>query len=373
MKKNLMLFVVQICFSLIIFKAYSQQGHWDSLITKNQVRGRSECGMAASNGKLYLIGGDGASSVEVFDPAELTWSKKSAPPVGMNHFEAVSFNNNIYVLEAFESGGFPNQTNLSNVYIYNTRTDSWHTGSGLVPERRRAAAGAVEYHGKLYLVNGIQHGHSSGTTNMFDVYDPETDRWSLLPDAPHIRDHCEAAVVGDKLYVAGGRNTSYRDPNNIITFFSQTVLDVDCYDFKSGTWSTLSAKLPLGSGGGSMVNLNGILYYFGGERATQAERNAPRKNTFYLDPVNSTRWVESDSLKLARNGMSAAVLNNKIYAFGGTGSGGPMPNGPAGGPPPGMAMNQPNDSLRMRPPQGGGPERQQAFSPLEVFTVNNLQ
>ena len=43
--------------------------------------------------------------------------------------------------------------------------------------------------------------------------------------------------------------------------------------------------LPKGSGGGALVNLNNVLYYMGGERATDTERNAPRKNTFYLDPT----------------------------------------------------------------------------------------
>jgi N-acetylneuraminic acid mutarotase len=348
-----------IIFLIISAKTFAQQGQWDSVTTHNAVNGRSECGMAASNGKLYLIGGDGMNAVEVFDPNTQVWTKKTAPPVPMNHFEAVAFNNHIYVLEAFEGGQFPNQPNLANVYIYDTQTDSWHTGSGLTPERRRAAAGAALYNGKLYLVDGIKHGHSSGTTNIFDVYDPATDQWTALPDAPHIRDHCEAAVVDNKLYVAGGRNTSFRDPNNKITFFSQTVLEVDCYDFISGKWSTLTAKLPMGTGGGSMVNLNGSLYYMGGERATETERNTSRKNTFYLNMAIPEKWVETDSLKLPRNGMSATVLNNKIYAFGGTG-------GP-GGPPPGLPANQQTkDPVPMRPPPGGTPPKQD-ISPLEVF------
>jgi N-acetylneuraminic acid mutarotase len=364
MKKMAVFSRLQMLLMVFSVNAFSQQGHWNTLITKNQVNGRSECGMAALDGKLYLIGGDGMNPVEVFDPKTLGWSKKSAPPVAMNHFAAVDLKNKIYVLEAFEGGSFPNQPNLSHVYIYDARTDSWSAGTGLAPERTRAAAGTAGYHGKLYLVNGIQHGHSSGTSNMFDVYDPEKDQWSALPDAPHIRDHCEAAVVGDKLYVAGGRNTSFRDPNHVITFFSQTVLDVDCFDFKSGHWTTLSAKLPLGTGGGSMVNLKGILYYMGGERATATERNAPRKNTFYLDPTHLEKWVETDSLNLARNGMSAAVIDDKIYAFGGAGGNGPMPAGPT----PGMPMNQSKDSSNMRTPPG--PPPQQGPSPLEVFTLN---
>lgn len=233
-------------------------------------------------------------------------------------------------------------------------------------ERRRAAAAAAGYKGKLYLVAGIKHGHSSGTNNLFDCYDPETKTWTSLPDAPHIRDHCFASVVKDKLYVVGGRNTSYRDPENKIPFFAKTVLDVDVFDFTSGKWSTLPARLPLGSGGGNLVNLNNVLYYMGGERATETERNAPRKNTFFLDPSASDKWTQTDSLHYTRNGVAAAVLNNKIYAVGGSGG------GPGGPPPDRQPLTQSgNRSIPGFAPQGKRPSLQVQNRPieLEVFSL----
>ena len=320
--------------SLLAFFAFasihSGGGHWKVLNGKHDIAGRSECGMAAVNGKLYLMGGDD-TAVESFDPATLTWTKKAKSPVAMNHIQPVAFQNKVYVLEAFSEGGFPNQKSMANVMIYDTEKDSWKKGGVMPEDRRRAAAGAAEYHGKLYLVAGIQHGHSSGTNAMFDVYDPKTDRWTALADAPHIRDHCAAAVIQDKLYAVGGRNTSYHEADNFMAFMSHTVLEVDYYDFKTGKWSTLSAKLPLGSGGGSMVNMNDKLYYIGGERATETEQNRPRKSSFCFDPAAPDHWTETDSLNTGRNGMSAAVIKDKIYVFGGAGS--PPPNGMPGGPP----------------------------------------
>jgi len=113
---------------------------------------------------------------------------------------------------------------MANVYSYDIRNNIWEKGGEIPAVRRRAGAAAVEYGGKLYLIAGIIHGHQSGTNNMFDCYDPETKTWTILKDAPHIRDHCFAAVIKDKLYVVGGRNTSYRDPENKIPFFAKTVL-----------------------------------------------------------------------------------------------------------------------------------------------------
>ncbi|MFT3933824.1 MAG: kelch repeat-containing protein [Chitinophagaceae bacterium] len=265
-------------------------GKWTIVQTKNPMPNRGECGMAASNGKLYLLGG-GALPTGVYDPANLSWTMHAKAPVNMNHFQPVSFQNKIYVLSAFTDGVYPDQPNLKSVYIYDTEKDSWTTGGALSSDRNRAAAGAALHNGKIYLVAGIQHGHSSGTCAMFDEYDPVTGKWTALPDAPHIRDHCSAAVINDKLYVAGGRNTSYHEPQNFMSFFKKTVLEVDCYDFKSGQWATLAAKLPLGSGGGFMVNLEDKLYYMGGERATETEPNSPRDNVFWLDSLRQ-RWME---------------------------------------------------------------------------------
>jgi N-acetylneuraminic acid mutarotase len=283
----------------------------------------------------------------------------------MHHFQAVVYNNKVYILDAFSEGVFPDQIPMSNVYSYDTQKNTWEKGGEIPSGRRRAGAGAAEYKGKLYLVAGIKHGHSSGTNKLFDCYDPETKTWTALPDAPHIRDHCFATVIKDKLYVVGGRNTSFRDPENKVQFFAKTVLDVDVYDFSSGKWSTLPARLPLGSGGGNLVNLNNVLFYMGGERATETERNAPRKNTFFLDPAAPNQWVETDSLNFARNGMAAAVLNNKIYAAGGSGG--------QGGPPPANQANPLNQSGNQQMPLKGnrppsGPRQNHAVD-LEVFIL----
>jgi N-acetylneuraminic acid mutarotase len=346
----------------------AQGGKWEIVKTNNTATNCSECGFAAVNDKIYLIGGDGRTPkpVECFNPKTLTWTMLGHTPVIMHHFQAVPYKNKIYVLDAFSSGGFPDQVPMANVYSFDTKTNTWEKGGEIPADRRRAGAAAVEYKGKLYLIAGITHGHSSGTNSMFDCYDPVTKTWTSLPDAPHIRDHCFGAVIKDKLYIVGGRNTSFRDPENKIPFFAKTMLDVDVFDFASGKWSTLSARLPKGSGGGALVNLNNVLYYMGGERATDTERNAPRKNTFYFDPANSSQWIETDSLNFARNGTAAAVYNNKIYLAGG--SGGPPPAmNPNGNPP----SNPPG---QMPPPQGNRPPNspeQNRPVDLEVFTVNH--
>lgn len=351
----------------------AQSGKWQIVETADGVADRSECGVAAVNGMIYLMGGGGpAMRVQMLNPVTKTWQQKAMAPV-MHHFQAVPLNNKIYVLDAFSDGEYPNQTPMANIYWYDTQKDAWQKGNGLADWRKRAAAGAAAYKGKLYLVAGITHGHQSGTNNMFDVYDPATGHWDSLPPAPHSRDHVMAAVVKDKLYVVGGRNTSFRNPSGKLNFYSQVFLETDCYDFKTGKWITLPYKLPMGSGGGALVNLNDKLYYMGGERATSTEQNAPRKNVYYFDPSKIEGWLAVANLNEARNGTGAAVLNNKIYLAGGSGGvmGAPGGTSPGGGqmpgsPPGGFNLN--DTTHRPTPPGGGSVGGNKIV--VEVFSID---
>jgi N-acetylneuraminic acid mutarotase len=319
MRKWILALPVALAFALMAYKTIN--GQWALVPSTNTPAGRSECGLAAANGKLYLIGGDAdAMPVAIFDPSTSTWTGGAIAPAMMHHFQPVTLGDKIYVLDAFSDRNYPNQIPLANTYSYDTKADKWQQLAGLPEGRRRAGAGAAVYKGKLYLVGGILHGHNSGTNGMLDVYDPTINAWSALPDAPHVRDHSMAVVVKDKLYAVGGRNTSMHDANNFMSFFDKVVLDVDCYDFKSRKWNTLQAKLPSGTGGGTCVNLDNKIYYIGGERATATEPNGPKKDLFYIDPEKDKKWTVGPSLNKARNGVGGAVLGNAIYIAGGAGN-----------------------------------------------------
>ncbi|MDB5159419.1 MAG: hypothetical protein JWR50_4126 [Mucilaginibacter sp.] len=316
MKKWLIVLPVLFLVTVAFYKP--ADGKWELVASTNTPPSRNECGFASVNGKIYLVGGDApAQPVEIYDPATSAWKQGAIAPSIMHHFQAVGLGDRVYVLDAFSDRNYPNQVPLANAYAYDTKNDSWQQLAGLPENRRRGGAGAAGYNGKLYLVCGILHGHHDGTNGLFDEYDPKTDAWKSMPDAPHIRDHSMAVVVKDKLYAIGGRNTSLHDPNNFMSFFDKVVLDVDCYDFKTGKWSTLAAKLPMGTGGGNCVNLDDKIYYIGGERATATTPNGPQKDVFYIDPETDKEWKTAPSLNKARNGVGAAVYNHQIYIAGG--------------------------------------------------------
>jgi N-acetylneuraminic acid mutarotase len=294
------------------FSSVQAVGDWSLLDCTGKPTGRHETAFVEVDGMFYLIGGREAQGrIDRLDPANLSWSSMKARSPLIHHFQPVVLDGKIWMVGAM-TGKFPAEPPMERIHIYDPKADQWTEGS-LMPEgRRRGSAGTVIYDGKIYMACGIKLGHISGTNAMFDVYDPQTDTWSQLPDAPHVRDHFHAVVLDDKLYCIGGRNTSMHEKGNPQSFSKAIVYEIDVYDFKTGKWTTLATRNPLGSAAGGTAVLNGKIVYFGGEDAEVA-----RNETWILDPKTGD-WTRAGNLKQGRHGSQAIVYNNCIYIAAGS-------------------------------------------------------
>jgi N-acetylneuraminic acid mutarotase len=212
------------------------------------------------------------------------------------------------------TGNYPEEPPMPFIQIYDPVQDKWMKGGKIPAKRQRGSAGTAVYKNKIYMVCGITLGHTSGTNNWFDEYDPATDTWKVLPDAPHRRDHFHAVVLDDKLYCLGGRNSSYHEPDNFTAFFGAVVREIDCYDFKKGTWSTLEAKLPVGSAAGGTAVLDDRILYFGGETAA---KGPALERTWLFDPGTET-WTEAAGMNIGRHGSQALVYGDRVYIAAGS-------------------------------------------------------
>jgi N-acetylneuraminic acid mutarotase len=170
----------------------------------------------------------------------------------------------------------------------------------------------VVYNRKIYIVSGITDGHWSGGVQWFDEYDPALNSWKNLPDAPRSRDHFHAAVINNKLYLAGGRRSSAAT-NQV---FELTVPEVDVYDFVSGKWETLPQEnnIPTPRGGTTTAVLGVNLIIIGGENAEPKAL----KHIEALDIRNNT-WRSLTGLQQGRHGTQAVVKNNAIFIASGAG------------------------------------------------------
>ena len=277
---------------------------------------RHENGYVEIDGKFYLVGGRGDHSIQVYNPADSSWEFKAEPPnsISLHHFQAAAIGDTLYIVASYR-GDFPDETAVENIYKYDVPSDTWVTGSVIPFSRRRAAAGVAAYNGKLYVVCGSTGGHgaSSSRNALFDEYDPLTDTWTTLPDAPRARDHVQVAVVNDKLYVAGGRNGQLPD----------TVLEVDVYDFTTGQWSTLptSSNFPVPRSGASTLAVGKYVVVLGGESITQVDAHT---EVHALD-TETNDWIELSGLNVGRHGTQAVFFDEKIYVVAGAGERGGSP------------------------------------------------
>ena len=90
-----------------------------------------------------------------------------------------------------------------------------------------------------------------GVVGTNEVYDPATDSWTSLAPMPTPREHLAAAVIGDRVFVAGGRA-----PANFAT--------LEAYSPATNTWQRLT-DMPTARGGLGAAASGGKLYVFGGE------------------------------------------------------------------------------------------------------------
>ena len=258
--------------------------------------------------KYYVLGGvnNATTPVYIYDPGTNLWSTGSNHIQYIHHFQAVKIDKKIYVVCAYQ-GAFPNDSNVDNVYVYDTEIDSWSQSHSIPVARRRGAAATAVYNGKIYVVGGNDGGHntSSNTVAWFDEYNPTTGTWTQLTDAPTERDHAKAVVVGDKLYIIGGRDSS-ADP-----WYSALISSVDVYDFNTSTWTTLANDLPTPRSGIQVALFKNGIFVMGGDDGSNA------LDTVEVLDTRDDTWSTYPSLEQARHGGEAFVNNESVVLMGG--------------------------------------------------------
>ena len=266
---------------------------------------RHEAGMLAIENKLYLMGGRGNKPVSVYDAENNNWINKAAPPIELHHFQPVNIDGKAYVVGAM-TGGYPNEDNVANIYIYDPKSDQWSIGDSIPDDRRRGGAGAVLHNGKIYIVGGNTRGHNGGAVNWLDEYNPATGQWRTLPSAPTTRDHLEVAIVNNKLVVAGGRQST--QPH----VFQNTVADVDVFDFDTNSWNA-AASIPTPRAGTMTVAVGEEVIVIGGE----VHSNNQALTDVQAYNVRNNAWRNLKPLLQGRHSGGAAIIDGAIHVVSG--------------------------------------------------------
>jgi len=256
---------------------------------------RHESGSVVFNNRLYAMGGRQFKPIEYFDPDTNKWVQLATPPWEINHFQPVKFGEKIYVIGAFECC-YPQEDIHAN------------QGPAIPANRLRGSAGAAVYNNKIYLLGGNTLGHSGGAVAWFDEFDPATNSWKTLADAPNARDHFFAAVVGNKLVAASGRKSALPNP------FTNTVSAVDVYDFSSGQWSTGGSVIPTNRAGAMVVPFGDEVIYAGGENDISANANSEVEA---FNPSTGV-WRALQPLMVGMHTGVAGILGNELHIVSGS-------------------------------------------------------
>lgn len=274
---------------------------------------RHEGSFVQAGHEFYLMGGrESSTTIDIYDIENDSWrSLTDINPYSFNHFQAVYYQGLIWVIGAFDTNDFPNETPASNIWMFDPVNEIWIEGPEIPENRRRGSAGLVEYRGKFYIVGGNTDGHDGGYVNYFDSYDPETGEWTVLDDAPRARDHFFAATIGNKLYAVSGRQSGGDEGT-----FAPVLPEVDVYDFNAQTWSTLpdSLDLPTPRAAAVVNNYLGKLIVAGGEVATNS---LALSTTEMFDPLSQS-WETLDSLNFGRHGTQGIVSGKGLYVVAGS-------------------------------------------------------
>ena len=288
---------------------------WGEVTTNGQPTARHEAAFVRVGDKGYLLGGRGILPVNIYDFATNTWTAGDTSPVEIHHFQPVVYQDEIYLMGAM-TGGYPGETPLPEIHIYSPADNAWRTGATIPEGRRRGGAGAVLHDGLIYMVCGIQDGHRGGHVPWLDAYNPETDEWAQLPDAPRSRDHFQAVAYDNKLYALAGRTTvAATNP------FANTIGEVDVYDLATKTWSTLSDTLPTHRAGNAAMVLDHDILVVGGESTAH---KVAHNEVEALSPATG-KWRTIAPLSRGRHGTGIVQHGGQLIMASGCGNRGGSP------------------------------------------------
>jgi N-acetylneuraminic acid mutarotase len=279
-------------------------------------------GSAAAVGPLiYTFGGSAPGNLRtvlVFDTRGDRWSRPTSLPAGLNHAQAVKHEGDVYLAGGYLEG---NEA-TSDFWRYDPGANEW---TRLPPmDLPRGAAGAAASGGRLYVADGAPRtfgvDEPPAPFTRLEIYDFETESWSAGPDAPFAVHHVNAAALGGKVYLAGGR---VDEEASSASFFR--------YDPATERWEVLP-DLPLGPTSSSgLVAAGGRIVVIGGDDELGWEDGGGwvTPTAWAYDPA-ANRWQRLPDLATERHALGAAVAGGRIYAIGGGPCPGLRPTGPVG-------------------------------------------
>ncbi len=231
-----------------------------------------------------------------FDPRTGRFTELAPLPVGLSHIGFVTYGGSIYAVGGHGTllwGAAPKD----GFYRYTPGRDRWVRLPSMPTPRGAGAAAVVG--DRLYVAGGMAAGVPLRVVEAFDF---GTGRWERVADLPAAREHIAGVSLGGRFYVVGGRNRQ-----------TDALPDLTRYDPSTDSWERL-ADMPVRAGGGEAQPYDGALLAIGGgdDRGETVTGAVQR-----FDPASDS-WTELADMRTPRHGFGSAVLGDTVYTFGGS-------------------------------------------------------
>jgi hypothetical protein len=278
-------------------------------------RRRDEVRAVAAGGAIYLAGGIEAitdyrapserageriavaslDDFRRFDPATGTYTELPALPARLNHLGLEAYDGDVYAVGGHGRlllGADPRR----DFYRFDTARRRWDRLPPM-PTARGAFASAV-VGDRLYVAGGQAR---LGVLRTLEFYDFGDRAWHSAPPMPSAREHVGGAAAGGYFYVVGGRSR-----------VSDALRTVERYDPVRRRWDRLPG-LPTPTGGLDAVGVEGrIVAVGGGDDTRKTVTGAVQR----FDP-HTRRWSRLAPMRTPRHGLGAAYADGRLYTFGG--------------------------------------------------------
>lgn len=266
---------------------------WVEAASPQIARGEAAC--AAADGRILLVGGfaEGdqvTGSAELYDLAEDGWSSAPELPTPLHHAQVAAVDGTYYVLGGYVGPGF---TPTTSAWSWAPGEADWSMVAGLPVAR--GAGGAAVVDDRVVLAGGV--GADGELVAQVDVYDSATDSWTQGPELPTPRDHLAVAAVGGTVVAANGRMQS----------FASNTDRVETWNTSRDAWQR-GADAPTARGGVGGTAWNGSLVVAGGEASggtfDEVEAYAPEGD-----------WTELPAMPTARHGLCVQTLADGVHTI----------------------------------------------------------
>ena len=198
-------------------------GAWTSLASMPTSRGGATA--QAVGGKIYVAGGmagDGASvnTLEVYDPQTNSWTTAAPMTTRRDNPGSAILGGKLYVFggRTRNADGSAVAQALATVEMFDPANNTWSVMAPMPSGRRTVVVGLIG--GRAQVMGGEVPG-GNGVSSANEEYDPLTDTWRVLTPMKTPRHGAAAGTIAGVVYVVGGGPTgggSFTNVNEAFAF-----------------------------------------------------------------------------------------------------------------------------------------------------------